>query len=71
MENIKAEDRLSFRIIFTFLKKLFILRETERERARTREEPRERERERIPSCLCTISPGPDAGLDLKKREIMT
>ena len=32
---------------------------------------RKRERERIPSRLRTVSPEPDAGLELMNREIMT
>ena len=48
---------------------LFILRETERERERAQE--RQREGERNPSRLCTVSAGPDLGLELTNREIMT
>ena len=50
---------------------LFIQRERDWEREGEQGRGRERGRERITSRLCAVSMEPDAGLKLKKCEIMT
>ena len=50
---------------------LFIYLEREHELGAERDRDTERERERIPSRLGAVSTKPNAGLDLRNREIMT
>ena len=47
------------------------MRERERERERKQRRDRETGRERIPTRLSDVSAEPDAGLELRNREIVT
>ena len=66
MKKLDVTELTNFNGIFNVY--LFIFR---RERERERERAGEGQRERIPSRLCTVSPGPDAGLKFINHEIMT
>ena len=58
-------------MVFCFLFKVFLLILRERACAQAEEGQRERERDRIPTRLLIVSTEPDAGLDLRNREIIT
>ena len=57
--------------LFSFFKFIYFEREEGEREGKHGEGQRERRGERIPSRLCTGSTEPNAGLELRNREIMT